>query len=85
MRVSLVCTDLDEGFIFDDVGGEVAPVDAPSIDPNRSFTLKHSRTRGVTVNNEGPTAPGVCPRSPVARIGAFGSFAFFIDNLDVGD
>ena len=70
MPVSLVCTDLDKGFVFDDVGCEVASVDAPSIDPNRSFTLKHPRTGGMTVYNEGTTAPGVCPRSGVGRIGA---------------
>ncbi len=85
MRVSLVCTDLDEGFIFDDVGGEVAPVDASSIDSNRSFTFKHPRAWGVTVNNEGTAAPGVCPRGSVGRIGALGSFAFIVDNLDVSD
>ena len=83
MRISLVCDDLDEGFIFDNVGCEVASVDAPSIDPNRSFTLKHPRAGGMTVYNEGTTAPGVCPRSGVGRIGALGGFAFFVDNLDV--
>ena len=85
MRVSLMSEDLDKGFIFDDVGCEVASVDAPSIDPNRSFTLKHSRTRGMTVYNEGTTTPRVCPRSGVGRIRAFGGFAFFVDHLDVGD
>ena len=85
MRVGVVCTDLDEGFVFDNVGGEMASVDAPSIDPNRSFTFKHSRAWGMTVNNEGTAAPGVCPRGGVGRVGAFGGFAFFIDNLDVGD
>ena len=85
MCISLVCADLDEGFIFDNVGCEVASVDAPSVDPDRSFTLKHPRTRRMAVNNEGTTAPGVCPRIGVGRIGAFGGFAFFIDNLDIGD
>ena len=85
MRVGLVCTDLDEGFDFDNVGGEMASVDASSIDPNRSSTFKHSRAWGVTVNNEGTATPGVCPRGSVGRIGALGSSAFIVDNLDVSD
>ena len=85
MRVGLVCTDLDEGFVFDNVGGEMASVDASSIDPNRSSTFKHSRAWGVTVNNEGTATPGVCPRRGVGRVGAFCCVAFFIDNLNVGD
>ena len=85
MRVGLVCTDLDEGFVFDNVGGEMASVDASSIDPNRSSTFKHSRAWGVTVNNEGTATPGVCPRGGVRRVGALGCFAFFIDNLNVSN
>ena len=85
MRVGVVCTDLDKRFVFNNVGGKMASVDASSIDPNRSFAFKHSRAWGVTVNNEGTAAPGVCPRGGVGSVGAFGGFAFFIDNLDVGD
>ena len=85
MRVGVVCANLDKGFVFDDVGREMTSVDASSIDSNRSFTFKHLRAWGVTVNNEGTTAPGFYPRGGVGRVGALGSFAFFVDNLDVGD
>ena len=85
MRVGVVCTDLDEGFVFDNVGGEMTSVDASSIDPNGSSTFKHSRAWGVTVNNEGTATPGVYPRGGVRGVGALGCFAFFIDNLNVSD
>ena len=85
MRVGVVCTDLDEGFVFDNVGGEMTSVDASSIDPNGSSTFKHSRAWGVAVNNEGTAAPRVCPRGGVGRIGTLGSFASIVDNLDISD
>ena len=85
MRVGVVCADLDKRFVLDDIGGKMASVDASSIDPNRSFTFKHPRAWGVAVNNEGTAAPVVRPRGGVGRIGALGSFAFIVNNLDVGD
>ena len=85
MRVGVVCANLDKGFVFDDVGREMTSVDASSIDSYRSFTFKHLRAWGVSVDNEGTTSPGVYPRGGVGHIGALGSFAFIIDNLDVGD
>ena len=85
MRVGVECTNLDKRFVFDDVGGKMASVDASSIDPNRSFAFKHPRAWGVAVNNEGTAAPRVCPRGGVGRIGALGSFAFIVDNLDISD
>ena len=85
MRVGVVCANLDQRFVLDDVGGKMASVDASRIDTNRSFTFKHPRAWSVPVNNEGTAAPRVCPRGGVWRVSALGSSAFIVDNLDISD
>ena len=85
IRIGFVRAYLDDRFVFDNVCGEIASVDASSIDSNRSFTFKHPRAWSVAVNNEGTAAPGVCPRGGVGRVRALGSSAFIVDKLDISD
>lgn len=85
MRIDLACPDLYETFIFNDVGGQMAAVDASSVDSDRAGAVESTGARRVSVNDEGLPSPAVGPGRSIGGVRTFRRTALFVDYLNGRD
>ncbi len=84
MCIGLASADLDERFILEDIGSQVATIHTASVDTDGAGAFIYFRAWGMAINHKGGAMPMVGPSAGARGFGAFRGASVGIDHLYVG-